>query len=248
MPSLIPWCDETINPQGWGCWGPGGTPEVPRRCWYCYVPRLVRWPGTKCDLCRQLIPHWHPERLEIPKRWRKPRRIFWGSTGDLFHAYTPTWQIEAVLEVVRATPQHIHIFLTKNPSRYQEFNPWPQNCWLLTTVTRQEDEWRLWEIVKAKAPVLGASIEPMLEDIYFISAYLNAGRNCTGTFWTKGGPSFLQWLIIGAMTGKGAARHWPTREMVQDLVDQGRAAGVPVFLKDNLVPVWGKDLIQEWPA
>ena len=32
MPTEIEWCDETLNPQGWGCYGPGGTPEKPQRC------------------------------------------------------------------------------------------------------------------------------------------------------------------------------------------------------------------------
>lgn len=247
MPSKIEWCDETLNPQGWGCYGPGGTPERPQRCWYCYVERQAKGPYVPdCELCRQLIPHWHPERLWIPLKWRKPRRIFWQSMGDLFHPCSPSWQIEAVLKVVRATPQHTQIFCTKNPSRYAEFNPWPGNCILLTTITGhpglwQEEQDRAIQLLRADCRVRGLSIEPLLGPAE-VSAYLYPYCVIVDS-WALGAK--MHWLIIGAYTGKGASRFVPARAWVQSLIDQGRAAGVPIFLKDNLK--W-PEKIQEWPG
>lgn len=163
--SKIEWCDETINPQGWGCYGPGGTPEKPQPCSYCYAKRMSRGPYVpKCEMCRQFLPHWHPEVLEKPLRWKKPRKIFWQSMGDLFHPFTPAVQIAEIIgRIVMHTPQHTHIFLSKNSSRYAEFNPWPDNCWLGTTVTCQEDaDARIPELLKAQAKVLFVSAEPLL--------------------------------------------------------------------------------------
>jgi len=232
----IEWCDETLNPQGWGCWGPGGTPEAPKRCWYCYLKRLQKWPGSKCELCQQLIPHWHPERLELPYRWRKPRRIFWGSTGDLFHPYTPVWQIQKILEVVRATSQHTHIFCTKNPFRYNAYNPWPSNCILLTTITNQKDaDERIPGLLTAQARVLGVSHEPLLGAIDLTKTFFQCVRKSR----------FIKWAIIGGMTGPDYLKHLPQRSWVQNLIDQYRGAGVPTFLKNNLK--W-PEKIQEWPC
>ncbi len=249
MPSGIDWCDETINPQGWGCWGPGGTPEQPQRCWYCYVERQAKGPYVPdCELCRKLVPHWHPDRLKQPRGWMKPRRIFWQSMGDLMHPCTPAEQIGECKAVAEATPRHTHIFCTKNPARYAEFNPWPANCWLLTTITggrgrEKEEDQRIFDLLKADCRILGLSIEPLLGKIN-LGWFLNTWRNCTGTFWITSGPSFIHWLIIGAYTGKNAAQFQPRPEMMQSLIAQSRAAGVPLFLKKNLRwPV----KIQEWP-
>ncbi len=41
MPTKIDWADETINPIGWGCYGPGGTAEHPNICSYCYAYRIA---------------------------------------------------------------------------------------------------------------------------------------------------------------------------------------------------------------
>lgn len=263
MPTGIEWCDETLNPQGWGCYGPGGTPERPQRCWYCYVERQAKGPYVPdCELCRQLIPHWHQHRPEKARVWKRPRRIFWQSMGDLFHPCSPTWQIEAVLKVAKATPQHTHIFCTKNPARYQAFNPWPGNCWLLTTITGLGDErGRINDLLRAEATVLGVSLEPLLGPVdlrpgligcYFEANYRRLVADCGGEdripshlVWNGEKPHCLRWLIIGAYTGKGASRFVPAAAWVQSLIDQGRDAGVPVFLKDNLK--W-PSIIQEWPT
>ena len=251
MSSKIDWCDETINPQGWGCWGPGGTPEKPQRCWYCYVERQAKGPYVPdCEQCKALVPHWHPERLELPYRWKKPRKIFWQSMGDLWHPFSPFEQIAQVMRVVRATPQHTHVFCTKNPIRYADWSPWPDNCWLLTTITGLgPKEERIDDLLRSKALVKGISFEPLLGPIQLEKRWLQIH---TDGQWLnvvecgqKAQSQHLNWLIIGAYTGKGASRFVPATAWVQGLIDQGRAAGTPIFLKDNLH--WLKK-IQEWPS
>jgi len=59
----------------------------------------------------------HPERLDQPLRWRKPRRVFVNSMSDLFHEAVPDEFIARVWDVMRATPQHTYQILTKRPTR-----------------------------------------------------------------------------------------------------------------------------------
>ena len=59
----IDWCDATINPWGWGCYGPGGTAEHPQRCSYCYAETLGKRHLRTCPDCRAFVPHWHEEEL-----------------------------------------------------------------------------------------------------------------------------------------------------------------------------------------
>ena len=253
MSTKIDWADETLNPQGWGCFGPGGTHDNPQPCSYCYAKRMASRMMRTCELCNQFIPHYHPEVMEMPYRWKKPRKIFWQSMGDLFHPHTPDWLIQGVLAVVEANPRHTNIFLTKNPKRLQEFNPWPPNCWVGTTVTNQADaDERIPWLLQVDAVVRFVSHEPLLSKIYLAksipcsdcdgSGYLGVCRNgkkqscerCGGDEDSLGHgiEPGISWAIIGAMTGPGAVK--PEPEWITSLVGQYRAAGVPVFLKDNL--------------
>jgi protein gp37 len=62
-----------------------------------------------------------PERLVIPLRWRRPRRIFVNSMSDLFHESVTDHFITEVFQVMRSTPHHIFQVLTKRPERMLGF-------------------------------------------------------------------------------------------------------------------------------
>lgn len=225
----IEWCDKTLNPQGWGCFGPGGTHDNPRPCSYCYAKRMAARMLRTCELCNQFIPHYHPEVMEWPYRWKKPRKIFWQSMGDLFHPHTPDWLIQGVLAVVEANPRHTSIFLTKNPRRLKEFNPWPANCWVGTTVTNQADaDERIPELLKADALVRFLSVEPILSEIKLRKTEAAVDKEWAPR-WEFG---HIDWVIIGAQTGPGAVEL--KTEWITNLGQQCRHAGIPIFLKDNL--------------
>ena len=260
----IEWSDYSWNPVT-GCWGPGGTAEKPNRCHYCYAQKVANRFYRRLPDDRFAPVFWNYDyeplnlknRLSEPALIKKPSKIFVSSMGDLFGDWVPRKWIEAVLAVVKKCPQHTFQFLTKNPRRYQEFNPWPENCWLLTTITNQKDaDERIPELLKNQAQVLGVSVEPMLGPIYYggrkgplpcyqPDKYKTMKSECWhGPFIPAYGKPNIDWLIIGAMTGPGSKAHQPKSEWVQSLIDQGRAANVPVFLKDNLK--W-PEKIQEWP-
>jgi len=63
----------------------------------------------------------HPDKLEEPLRWRKPRMVFVNSMSDLFHEEIPDEYIVQVFEVMAEARQHIFQVLTKRPERMREF-------------------------------------------------------------------------------------------------------------------------------
>ena len=47
-----------------------------------------------------------PDLLTVPDRWRKPRRVFVCSMGDLFHPDVPDAFIGRVFETMIRNPRH----------------------------------------------------------------------------------------------------------------------------------------------
>jgi len=233
MASKIEWTDETVNPLGWGCYGPGGTPKRPRICSYCYAKALAMRNLTDCPKCKKFKPHWHPEVLEkVWKTWtRKPREIFWQSMGDLWHAFTPYEYIMKVLEVVEKSQQHTHIFLTKNPGRYLYMSPHLRkiqgSIWLGTSITCERD-------LEVHAPVimqLGASgyntylsIEPILDQVETLGAYLT---DCSLK------EKRIHGVIVGGLNHNIYHKDMMFTEMawIRQIRDECKTADVPFFFK-----------------
>ncbi|HEY0641563.1 MAG TPA: phage Gp37/Gp68 family protein [Pseudonocardiaceae bacterium] len=110
--SAIEWTDATWNPVT-------GCTEVSPGCDNCYARTFAeRWRGTRghhfeagFDLTLR------PERLPVPLRWRRPRRVFVNSMSDLFHTDVPDRFIASVFAVMAMTPRHTYQVLTKRPGR-----------------------------------------------------------------------------------------------------------------------------------
>lgn len=92
-----------------------------RGCSYCYARRMLKRFNKGCDKCKFFIPHYHIERITRPLTWRKPQRIFLGSLTDLFAPKIELEWIEQIIKVIKATPQHRYITLTKWPVYPKEF-------------------------------------------------------------------------------------------------------------------------------
>src|SRR5207248_2281008 len=58
-----------------------------------------------------------PERLTLPLKWRKPKRVFVNSMSDLFHKDIPDEYIARTFAVMALTPQHTYQVLTKRHGR-----------------------------------------------------------------------------------------------------------------------------------
>ena len=121
----------------------------------------------------------HPDKLDEPLHWRKPRRVFVCSMGDLFHEDVPDEYVHRVYEIMEAAKQHTFIVCTKRPerigpvlyesgTRYFGGGDYLPNVWHLTSVENQATaDKRVPALLALRSyaggwPVLGLSMEPML--------------------------------------------------------------------------------------
>jgi protein gp37 len=194
-----------------------------------------------------------PERLEIPLRWKTPRRIFVNSMSDLFHGTVSDEAIDHIWAIMAATPRHTYQILTKRPERMAEYlsDPiriqcsvldritpadrsgslewrWPlPNVWLGTSVEHQAaaDE-RIPHLLATPAAVRFLSCEPLLGPIEFSDVTKRADAvQQLGKKAMDG----IHWVITG---GESGSQHRPIDpDWARSLRDQCQAAGVPFFFK-----------------
>jgi protein gp37 len=108
----IEWSDMVWNPVT-------GCTKVSPGCDHCYAETFAeRWRGVPGHPYEQGfdLKLW-PERLDMPLRWRKPRRVFVNSMSDLFHQGVPDEYIAKVFAVMAEAPWHTFQVLTKRPGR-----------------------------------------------------------------------------------------------------------------------------------
>jgi protein gp37 len=128
--------------------------------------------------------------LEAPLSWKKPRMVFVNSMSDLFHEGVPDADIDKVLEVIRATPQHVYQVLTKRAERLPKYfstRTVPLNLWLGVSVEdRSFGLPRIDFLRRTSVPNRFLSCEPLLEDL--------------GEFDLSG----IDWVIVGGESGPDA--------------------------------------------
>jgi protein gp37 len=129
MPTKIEWCEETWNPIT-GC-----TP-ISEGCQNCYAKRMANRLRGRCGYPADepFKVTLHKDRLEEPLRRKKPRRMFVGSMGDLFHEDVPDEFIARIWWVMGQCAGyldpsryrgHTFLILTKRPERMQKWlNGW----------------------------------------------------------------------------------------------------------------------------
>lgn len=201
-------------------------------------------------------PTFHRYRLNEPKHTKKPGRVFVVDMGDLFGEWVPDEWIQQVFEACERAPWHKYLFLTKNPGRFQSLRAHPRpNMWYGFTVNTQEQLDAI--AMSARYLPLNAfiSIEPLHgaidlkrihpEGVEALLDFTNGGQY----YFMDGDRNgrALRWVIIGAETGNRKDKIIPKREWIERILEDCRAAGVPVFMKNNLAAVWGEELIQEYP-
>ena len=117
-------------------------------------------------------------------------------------------------------PQHTFIFLTKRPQNLPK--KFPDNCWVGVSVTNREMLHRAkYYIESVKAKIKFISFEPLMDDVMqFLYADLVV-KNC-------------DWIIIGARTPLNKKTQ-PKIEWIKEIVEAADKAGIPIFLKNNLL-------------
>jgi protein gp37 len=154
--------------------------------------------------------------LEVPLRWRKPRRVFVNSMSDLFHEDVPPGFIRRVFAVMEDCPQHVFQILTKRPERALELAPelpWPPQVWMGTSVESAGYVHRVRTLRRIPARTRFLSCEPLLGPLPRLPL------------------EGIHWVIVGGESGPGArpfAVEWGF-----EIIDQCKEAGVPLFFKQR---------------
>ncbi|EGJ50276.1 phage Gp37/Gp68 family protein [Desulfocurvibacter africanus] len=133
--SRIEWTDATYNPIV-------GCSKASEGCQHCYAERMAHrlnsnpktpqyWDlvvpaatnskpwleGTRWAGITRLVE----DALDQPLRWKRPRRIFVCSMGDLFHETVQEEWLDRVFAVMDRARRHTFLVLTKRPARMLEY-------------------------------------------------------------------------------------------------------------------------------
>jgi protein gp37 len=158
-----------------------------------------------------------PQMLELPLRWKTPKRIFVNSMSDLFHADVPLSYIEEAFDVMRRAHRHQFQILTKRAERMEELSPklkWAPNIWMGVSVENEKYACRIEHLRATGAHVKFLSVEPLIGHV--------GKLNLHG----------IDWVIVGGESGPRARpmdSAWVTA-----IRDQCLEAGVSFFFKQ-----WG---------
>ena len=227
--SAIEWSDSTWNPVA-------GCSVMSAGCSNCYAMQMARrLEAMGVDKYRGLTRRsgsrtvWkglvREDRgsLDIPVRWKKPRKVFVNSMSDLFHPGVSDEFIQDIWSVMERTPRHSYQILTKRPDRMAEMSasrlPALPNVWLGTSVEDGRVTHRIDELRKVSAAVRFISFEPLIGPVGRVDL------------------SDIHWAIVGGESGSGAR---PMQESwvdeIQGMCDLHKTA---FFFKQW--GAWGKD-------
>jgi protein gp37 len=221
----IEWTDATWNPVA-------GCTVLTAGCTNCYAMRMAarleamgteKYRGLTRKSGRRAV--WTGKvrldhaTLDIPKVWRKPRKVFVNSMSDLFHDDVPTKFIARVWDIMRDTPRHTYQILTKRPERMAQvlaeasFEILP-NVWLGTSVEDGRVLDRLDAIRQVPAAIRFVSFEPLIGSV------------------AKGDLTGIHWAIVGGESGPRAREMKP--EWVDEIQVMCKQSGTVFFFKQ-----WG---------
>jgi protein gp37 len=159
----------------------------------------------------------HPDALDQPYKWKKPRMIFVNSMSDLFLEEIPFEFVRNIFKVMNECSRHTFQVLTKRPhiaEKYAGYLEWTKNIWLGTTVENESTVFRVKHLRKVPAAIRFLSIEPLLSDIPRLPL--------TG----------IDWVIVGGESGPKAR---PMKvEWARKIRDRCIKYDVPFFFKQ-----WG---------
>jgi protein gp37 len=142
-----------------------------------------------------------------PLTFKKPELIFTCSMSDFFIEDADQWRPEA-WEIIKDTPQHTWLILTKRPERIKDCLPpdWGDgypNVWLGVSVENNKNLHRLSTLAEIPCKLRFVSAEPLLETVDFTQKI--EGKTPIESF---------EWVILGGESGNdyGKYRYSECRE------------------------------------
>lgn len=220
----IEWTDATWNPVA-------GCSVMSAGCTNCYAMRmaarleamglakytgLTRKSGGRSKWTGKI--QMDEAALQVPFKWRRPRRVFVNSMSDLFHPDVSGEFVSRVWEVMKQTPRHTYQILTKRPDRMgvilrQGLEVLP-NVWLGTSVEDSQVLDRLNQLRTVPAAIRFVSFEPLIGSV--ATADLRS----------------IHWAIVGGESGPNARPLNPS--WVDEIYNKCEDAGTAFFFKQ-----WG---------
>lgn len=210
--SRIEWTHSSWNPVT-------GCSRVSAGCQHCYAERMAkRLQGMGvAKYANGFEATLHPDVLEDPLGWKKPRLIFVNSMSDLFHEKIPVAYLRQIFDVMRRADWHIFQILTKRAERLARMSQridWPPNVWMGVTVESARFTYRIDHLRETGAAIKWLSMEPLLSPVPDIDL------------------TDIDWVVVGGESGPGARPM--KKEWVVDIQRQCREQNVHFFFKQ-----WG---------
>ncbi len=190
-------------------------------CSYCYARKMFH------RFHKSFYPKFHYKRLAEPLKISKPSKIFVCSVSDFWGSKVlPIWR-EEVYNVIKACPEHTFQILTKQPDNINDVDRIPDNVWVGVSVSSYRDRVRPAILISKKLTnTTFISIEPILGSIdtsYFL---------------------LTDWIILGGLTPKPAHKS----EWIKRFLRLKGQLKIPIFMKNNLKPIWKGKLLREFPV
>ena len=208
--TAIQWTEVTWNPVT-------GCTKISPGCKNCYAEILANGRMQAMHNPRYLNGFnvtLHPDLIDLPRHWAKPRTIFVNSMSDLFHKDIPLEFNQSVFKTMNECPRHTFQILTKRSDVLVQRAPhltWTDNIWMGVSVENDAYLHRIDDLRNVPARVRFLSLEPLLGPL--------PNLNLTG----------IHWVIVGGESGK---HHRPMDvDWVRQIRDKCIAAQVPFFFK-----------------
>lgn len=230
MPTKIEWTDETWNVIT-GC---GKLCRDQENRIYCYAYKMAQRLKGRYGYNKQdpFKPTLHGNRLFLPLKWKKPRRIFVNSMGDWWDKDVPqAWRNKAY-SIMNRAKQHTFQILTKQPQNIHEVML-PKNCWVGVTVDGLYNQSDLIETLYVRSPakINFVSFEPLLGRPDDLDYYLESCH--------------IDWAIIGALSGLHGFQ--PRSEWINEILLACSDLGIPVYIKDNVEWIGTSERPRDFP-
>lgn len=202
-----------------------GCTKISPGCDNCYAETIAeKFRGNAFP--NGFLPTYKPNKIDEPRKWKQPARIFVNSMSDVHHPDFTTEQVDSVYDVMLDVPQHDYLVLTKRPNLMAAYllgdngylnrrglDRLPEQIWVGTTIELNDYVWRADHLRRIPALVRFLSCEPLLGPL--------PDLNLDG----------IGWVITGGESGPG---YRPLdHDWARDLRDRCGGQGIAFYHKQD---------------